>query len=160
MGAALTIFLVVIDTVFDIGGYSSHNRGMLELHRFSSKGMMGIMFIKVIMFVFLYNGYVKRKNLYLKDMKDIGQQTHITKFLRFFRHILALGTVYFFSLISSILFSFLLSYELHGVFIEVVRTGINLIGIFLLMKLLTNKKGDFRSISYIYQLIPGNQLAD
>ena len=144
----MTIFLVVVDKVYDIGGDSNHSRGLVSLHRFSTKSMIAIMLIKCVMFTFVAVGFKKRIKLYNKEFKSADLSKN--KFMRFFSHILVLAAVYFFSLIMAIGLSFCLSYEVQGAFIEVVRAGVNIGVIAWLMRLLTNKKGDFRAISYIY----------
>jgi hypothetical protein len=100
------------------------------------------------MFTFVAVGFKKRIKLYNKEFKSADLSKN--KFMRFFSHILVLAAVYFFSLIMAIGLSFCLSYEVQGAFIEVVRAGVNIGVIAWLMRLLTNKKGDFRAISYIY----------
>ena len=64
IGAVLTIFLIVVDKVYDLGGYSNHNRGMIEVHRFSTKSMVALALVRLFMFAFLLKGYSKRLGLY------------------------------------------------------------------------------------------------
>jgi len=66
-----------------------------------------------------------------------------------------MGLVYFFALTMAIFASFLLDHEVRSVFIEMVRGMANIGVMWLLIHLLTDKKGDFQAISYIYQIMPG-----
>jgi len=64
IGGVLTILLITLDKLYDIGGYSNDNRDMSENHRFGSKCMIGLILIKIAMSILLIIGYCRRFEIY------------------------------------------------------------------------------------------------